>query len=90
MANKQNNSDKPEVNTLSPATNANTLEQMPDAHTESAPTRNLVRTVREWKILKKTKEYMYAATLAKMGWREGKEVSEADYMKALASLRGIK
>jgi hypothetical protein len=78
------------VNTQELPPNANTLGQMPNAHTGPVLPKNELRPVSEWKILKKTKEYVHAALLAKMGWRDGKEVSEGDYIKALASLRGTR
>lgn len=76
------------VTTQALSPNANTLGQISDAHTGPAPKDERLRPLLEWKTLKNTKPYLYVAILAKMGWREGKEVTESEYMKALASLRG--
>lgn len=49
-----------------------------------------MKTVEQWKIEKKTKAWLFAATKFRLSWGVGKELSEADYDAAMKATAGIR
>lgn len=45
---------------------------------------SMMRTVAEWKELRKTEPAVFAGACARNGWHGGRQISETEYDKAVA------